>query len=409
MRPARSDSDSNESPSSREGESSSNILQFNCPDTLDFTGGSVVLPLRITCYCRHHREKVGFNVRFALKDASDRIIGRGMSPPIMITDDHKSTDKGTTKPAQSSRMGTDADWETRTPSVPSTPAEVIPYETGAPSRRRQSATKDACISLKKRPKPYDPGRTAIGRFRRSDVTEGISYPAAVQTDGNIALDLGTSATCGSTPLSAYSTAPPSPSPQERQNVIVLPSPVNSHASPISPQPNFLDTHDAIMHEALLHSSSFYPITPPVTAPSSPPMSEILSPSLSSSHIDLSSFTYSLLQPHAEATTAIPSAKIHRLIPSSGPTFGGVEITVLGSNFHSSVLYNCVFGDVIASSTTRWSENTLVCVLPPRACAGIVPVTLAENKAGIDLDTEPVLFTYTDESDRALYVIIVPVL
>ena len=36
------------------------ILQFNCTETVNFSGGTVVLPLRITCYCRHHKEKIGF-------------------------------------------------------------------------------------------------------------------------------------------------------------------------------------------------------------------------------------------------------------------------------------------------------------------------------------------------------------
>lgn len=36
------------------------ILQFNCAELVNFSGGAVVLPLRITCYCRHHKEKIGF-------------------------------------------------------------------------------------------------------------------------------------------------------------------------------------------------------------------------------------------------------------------------------------------------------------------------------------------------------------
>lgn len=36
------------------------IVVFNCPEINDFSEGRVVLPVRVTCYCRHHREKVGF-------------------------------------------------------------------------------------------------------------------------------------------------------------------------------------------------------------------------------------------------------------------------------------------------------------------------------------------------------------
>ena len=38
----------------------SKIVLFNCPELVDMSKGNVSLPVRITCYCRHHREKVGF-------------------------------------------------------------------------------------------------------------------------------------------------------------------------------------------------------------------------------------------------------------------------------------------------------------------------------------------------------------
>ncbi|CAH1756159.1 4067_t:CDS:10 [Entrophospora sp. SA101] len=63
------------------------ILLFNCNQIVDFNSGDIILPTRITCYCRHHNEKVGFRI----KDHTNNIIATGMSPPIMITDDHKSS------------------------------------------------------------------------------------------------------------------------------------------------------------------------------------------------------------------------------------------------------------------------------------------------------------------------------
>lgn len=36
------------------------IVVFNCPEVNEFVDGRAVLPVRVTCYCRHHREKVGF-------------------------------------------------------------------------------------------------------------------------------------------------------------------------------------------------------------------------------------------------------------------------------------------------------------------------------------------------------------
>ena len=105
---------------------------------------------------------------------------------------------------------------------------------------------------------------------------------------------------------------------------------------------------------------------------------------------------------SQQTLTLQLPTIHRLIPSVGPTHGGIEVTVLGANFHPSIPLNCVFGDVSASSTQRWSDNTLVCVLPPRATAGVVAVWFEGfPKADEQTSAPPSLFTYSDESDRAL--------
>lgn len=36
------------------------VLLFNCSEIVDFSAGDTILPTRITCYCRHHNEKLGF-------------------------------------------------------------------------------------------------------------------------------------------------------------------------------------------------------------------------------------------------------------------------------------------------------------------------------------------------------------
>ncbi|KAG8695197.1 SPT3 Dosage dependent suppressor of Ty-induced promoter mutations-like protein [Ceratobasidium sp. 394] len=67
------------------------IVLYNCADVLDFKAGTVDLPVRLTCYCRHHSEKLGFRITFILRDHTGRTVGIGVTPPILITDDHKST------------------------------------------------------------------------------------------------------------------------------------------------------------------------------------------------------------------------------------------------------------------------------------------------------------------------------
>jgi len=90
--------------------------------------------------------------------------------------------------------------------------------------------------------------------------------------------------------------------------------------------------------------------------------------------------------------------LQRLIPNEGPTFGGVEVTLLGSGFRAGL--TCMFGDVAASSTHYWSPNTLVCILPPAAEAGTVVVSFKEHPLVVD-SQDVTLFTYYNENDRAL--------
>ena len=401
VRPARSDSESNDG----EHDSSSKIVQFNCSDTLDFSSGSVVLPLRITCYCRHHREKVGFNVHFTLTDCNDRVVGRGISPPIMITDDHKSTDKApsnsNSKPSFpiDSNPYADVEWSSAT----STARALSVCDIGAPSRR----VKDVQATARRRAKPYDVDRSRTYRFDSPESVNGQSItptPAPPPTP------------CETTLYSAYSPFAPSTfigtlqadhNRTPANDSSSLPSPPHSDPSPISPELAFPDQADAVMRDALNQSFPFFPLSPPDTAPSSPPSTGFVA---DTPLADVSAFNFDILQHHQQSgphthshnSQVIPvqtPPKIHRLIPSSGPTFGGIEVTVLGSNFHPSRVYNCVFGETVCSSTTRWSENTLVCVLPPKATAGVVPVTLEGIKA--DSGSAPALFTYLDETDRSL--------
>ncbi|GAN10731.1 hypothetical protein MAM1_0393d10278 [Mucor ambiguus] len=91
-------------------------------------------------------------------------------------------------------------------------------------------------------------------------------------------------------------------------------------------------------------------------------------------------------------------RLHRLIPSEGPIYGGAEVTVLGSNFYEGL--TCLFGENPAIPTHCWSANTLLCILPPAASAGPVVVSFKEHPLMLE-GQDVVLFTYFDESDRAL--------
>lgn len=68
VRPTASDSELDMPNPPTEGSDGSSLAQderakivlFNSGSTIDFSQGECFLPARVTCYCRHHKEKLGF-------------------------------------------------------------------------------------------------------------------------------------------------------------------------------------------------------------------------------------------------------------------------------------------------------------------------------------------------------------
>ncbi|WFD27559.1 hypothetical protein MNAN1_002558 [Malassezia nana] len=107
---------------------------FNCGDYVSFHDGEVVLSTRITCYCRHHREKIGFHIVYTLRNYRGEFIATGSTPPIMIMDDHKSSSQY----ANISRMN-----EGRHKQLGSDDSSMSPHAV------------DGTLRSRERPKPYD--------------------------------------------------------------------------------------------------------------------------------------------------------------------------------------------------------------------------------------------------------------
>ncbi|KAI5480848.1 putative membrane-bound transcriptional activator [Pseudohyphozyma bogoriensis] len=116
-----------------EEEEKKKVVVFNCAEYLDFSAGEVVLPTRITCYCRHHRERKGFSVAFSLRTADGTVVASASTPPIMITDDHKTS----IRPATSAE-GTD-----------STEASKVHAKRKSASKSRKSPDPDSSARSKR--------------------------------------------------------------------------------------------------------------------------------------------------------------------------------------------------------------------------------------------------------------------
>ncbi|KAF9100526.1 hypothetical protein BGX27_000353 [Mortierella sp. AM989] len=79
------------------------IMVFSSTEYVDLSSGQCLLPTRITCYCRHHNEKVGFRIQFTAKDSTGVALASVLTHPVMMMDDHKSGKRAT--PAQPKSAG----------------------------------------------------------------------------------------------------------------------------------------------------------------------------------------------------------------------------------------------------------------------------------------------------------------
>jgi uncharacterized protein len=405
VRPQRYDSESPEAANATANGTTEpfNIVQFNCPEVLSFSSGTVVFPLRITCYCRHHRERVGFHVHFTMSDHTGRVVGSGTTHPIMITDDHKSTGANA-KHSPSAEIG----WS-------QIPGDAAPSVKATSYKRKHSHTHEATLDQgKKRLKinAFGASRGELKEMSRRSSSGSLTSPSVFTSSLPTRAPTPSQLASSGPPGHFCRTAPPSP-PASDSFVVPkaegsLPSPKSSVASPRSESAS-LDSSEMLLSaqslvdltsladsESRVPSSTFLPTAPPSPVAMSVPQYQLLQEPLGSAPLPFMFFS------EPPPLTPVPQPRIHRLIPSSGPIIGGIEVTILGSNFHPSLQLDCTFGDVMASSTQRWSDNTLVCILPPRQTSGVVAVWFSGMQKDDD-GTPPCLFTYTDESDRALLV------
>lgn len=68
-------------------------MRLSTDSLLSFFTGEQQLAMRFLCYCSHHNERVGFQFAISLYDWEGNLVAQDISPPIMVTDDHKKVSK----------------------------------------------------------------------------------------------------------------------------------------------------------------------------------------------------------------------------------------------------------------------------------------------------------------------------
>ncbi|OJD29194.1 ankyrin repeat protein [Diplodia corticola] len=397
------------------------------------TAMQIEVPMRIACYCRHQGEKNGFRVIFTIKDYRGKVIAQSMTSPILITDDHKT--QGGPVPS-STGMHPD-------PNLPFTPLGTVTEQQqdlqSGPHRRPYFSTNDlqslqnnwtgpktfprptnmsqATVTPRNLSRQTSPvgAQTGPNKKRKSSATHHHKVPrdlAMTQLNrGGTATSPGATAEAMAMATTMPSTSMPQGSSYATANdphFMMQPVTIPPYASgPSTPGSN------AGYVTPNTRSGSMDALNYPfLSMPNSTQQSRAPSPSLGRQSMggynpapipaNMVGTPMNLLQSHMDSpgqVTLPPS--IYKVTPGEYSKSGGIEISILGSNFTRDM--EIYFGDTIATTTTFWNNQLLVSLLPPSPHPAVVPVTVRMQNGYIPTPGPgPIVsFKYVDDDDQRI--------
>lgn len=388
-------------------------------------------PMRIACYCRHHNEKGGFNVIFTIKDWKDNVIAQAMSNPIMITDDHKTNPmtQQLGQPAMSEAVSssslqqpidTDNLGKQTQPGSPfafspsamqNSTGQPTPY---APSSGKSTPTMIAAVGVPGRPlsRPPSPSQGGPAKKRKSSASSRVPN-GLTMTRMDASPNMSTQNNINQHVSAA--TSPFSPNPHTFPTPEAMFGTMNNSQLPFTngpTTPNNINEQVPFFGNRRSESMDNLAMAQLYSAPTSSHPSRAPSPSglrngVNSASLNQLSGQFS--QPIGRGLYGMPSTSVneqvpipivHKVIPAEGPKVGGIEVTVIGACFVQG--HEAWFGGVKAITTTFWGPQALVCLIPPSAVAGSVPVTLGRQEAlSFPIAKQPPMFKYVDDTEDIL--------
>jgi len=378
------------------------IVSFPPPNPNLKNERNIELLSRIVCYCRHHQELDGFQLLFFLKDENDVILGKTLSSPILIMDRKKTVkSKDHQNIAELTNISS-----ANSPALKTSQSATILSDNimdNLTNISSQSLNNLNLLPTNNSNKPSNGLFSSIFSFNPSTIIGDTTSNSDSRNSKRQKRNWSQSEASTST---YYDTVN-----QQRlpgQSSISNSSKVSIKKDAASPLSS--DAISPHAHHMLSSATSVFSATPE--------RKSITRQSISMQH----SSNNSDAQFHSDTTN--DSAQqlvitndndmnmindvlsiendpiIKRIIPAQGPVVGGIEITLLGSNFKPGM--NVKFGSNIALATQVWSESTIVTYLPPASQAGPVLVTFENSSYDIQKSSiSNQIFTYIDDTDRQL--------
>lgn len=399
-------------------------------------------PMRITCYCRHHSEKTGYQVIFTLKNHLGQVVTQALSQSIMITDDHKTpqgpsavddldpatpglnvvNDMNAVQPGQPFRLSqstSDIQALKRSASV------LMPQAVPSGSSTMRNSTGPAPRILSRPPSPTMAGPSAKKRKSSGSKIPSGLHMTRLETTNGFAPQPSNGLPNGQSAPSSSATSPFSPpnsiSFSDGSGGVFGQNPAApAPLFPVGPQtPNGNDQAVFTQDANRMTNADGRTMTPLYSAPPSAHTSRAPSPNglrnggllpqhqslpqlpqLQHSQLGPIPQTIAHGLPFANAGQRRPPVQILKVVPPEGPMSGGIEVTVLGSGCCRDL--DVFFGDTKATTTTFWGDSTLTCILPPYHQSGPVHVTVrGTNGQAQTLSRSPPIFMYKDETQDQL--------
>lgn len=400
------------------------LVLFNCKELLELSsprncelggqqhqveGRELLLHLRLTCYCRHHNSRDGFRLVFTLRNHANQVVGRTITEPILITDDHKESRTGagtTTATPSTATANVSASFPSSSNlhSVSSSGApSPLPNANGARQTITNSAgwpqaASDAFASTTNHNQTNNDNNNNNNNNNNNDFhgSMGAMSPSFSDMNSehrNVSKRRRNSNWMGSTRDSISANLGLFSPPSDRDQQLEGGGIGGSH-----------DNHNGGLNAYMSHlrgagSGSKTPTAAAAGAGTitASGVNTALGGSTSSgsggSGVSGGTSTYKDSPMLSPRSATLPL--IQRIIPAQGTVRGGIEITLLGTNFYSGLVAK--FGAKNAISTHCWSDSTIVAHLPPAAVPGPVIVTFE----GITPPASPQIFTYVDDTDSQL--------
>lgn len=366
-----------------------------------------------------------------MRDHNGIVVATGLSPPILITDDHKSNSfkKNGRKRVKLEQPSALPPSPTLTSSSLTPPQSINENDTVSPMVSQQN---DASVlvdytnnGLYKQPvvlnKTVPSNMVGIPESKTSTPINSLQYPNGLEMNMTPLSPISSpEMNMNYTQQATYTTTLATTS-SSAINTTVQPTIQNYRLTNniISPSANALDINvkpeAGIISEA--HLNNYIPdsqaqVLPmynniPNTTASMVNNQLIVDQNIvipSNNLTDNIDSNQKLYNPNGYAINrmnqTIPSENapyINRLIPNEGPLSGGIEVTVLGVNFMEGLVV--LFGDTEAQ-TQYYSQSTLICILPPAQIPGPVPVAVKSYSFNIPIQNL-MIFNYKNESDKQL--------